>query len=64
MPVNVNDCGLPRPSLVTVTTALRAPVAEGLNVTLTVQDVACVRDVQVLAVIANSAALLLVTWKN
>ncbi len=37
VPVRVTACGLPPPSLLKRTDAVRAPIAVGLNVTLTVQ---------------------------
>jgi len=60
MPVAVNDCGLPSPSLVTVTTALRSPAAAGVNVTAMLHVPAGATVVQPGAETANSAGALLV----
>jgi len=62
VPVTAIVCGLPVPELVTVIAVERAPVAEGVNVTLKLQLApAPTLPAQVEPLIANSAALLLVS---
>ena len=61
-PVKEIICGLPVPELATVIDADRPPAADAVNVTLKLQPaLAATLPVQLELVIANSAALLLVT---
>jgi len=62
VPLSGTCCGLPLAPSVNVRFALRAPVVDGLNVTLTVQLAAAARDApQVVAVCGKSPASVPVT---